>query len=172
MATHTTTPILRLEALEEFPTVEISGTRYALRPPDALPLSKIKRFQSLAPRLDALWNQEQHTADDDREISLILRGLTEICLEAPGEVLDTLVDAQHWMIYRAFLGLSVNVLANAGSTPQMQTSGATTDRGGPRPPTASRPTTGARASRGSRVSTGAIRTGGTPTSRSGSPGRR
>lgn len=166
MATATNTPILKLEALDEYPTVEISGVRYALMPPDALPLAKIKRFQRLAPRLAELWEIEATTPEQDTEISAILRALAEIALDAPVDVLDRLVDAQHWMIYRAFLGLSTNVLENAGSTPHLQTTVP------PAPPSPRPNPTGAKRSRDSRGSTAGTPTGGSPRSRSRSPARR
>ncbi len=159
-------PILEIEALEEYPTVIIGKTAYALCPPDALTLAALKRFTKLAPQIDELFRLENPTPEQEQELSAALDRMTRLVLEAPEDVYQRLTDVQRWQIYRAFLGLSSRQIQSATAATEAMLAPA------PAAPTgrATRPT-GVRSSRGSSGSTGATRARGSMRSRSGSSGR-
>jgi hypothetical protein len=99
-------PLLNLDNLSEFPTVIVHGERYALVPPDALTAIDYHRYGRMAPRLEALWNQDDFTDAEAQEFETILDRLTRIVLKAPAVVHEKLTDVQRLQIVQTFLSLS------------------------------------------------------------------
>ena len=141
-------PLLTLTTLTEYPTVEIDGVPYALRPADALPASSYQALQTQGDRFDALWKVPQRTAEETTELETVLDAICRLMLQAPVDVHDKLTDVQRLRICQAFLELPHEGLQSM------------------RQPAILKPTTGARSPHGSNASTAAT------TRRRGSPGSR
>lgn len=147
-------PVLTLSTLDTAGVpIHIDGRRYLTRHPDAISLRAIKQLERLAPRLGGLLQQEDLNEREEVELS---KGLHDVCLlvlDAPGEVIERLLDQQKVRVMEAFMQLRMPTVGQPATGAETRVA---------------RPSRGRSSSRASRGSTAAMPGGGMPTSPSGS----
>lgn len=141
-------PILTLDTLTEYPTVQIDGHAYALLPADALPVDAYQQFERVSTRFTALWKKPDRTPEERTELAQLLDTLCRAVLQAPPDVHERLSDIQRLQIAQAFLELPHVGLQGLGQRTTLKPStGASSPRGSNGSTAARIPTRGSRGSR-------------------------
>lgn len=122
MAAPTRKTLLSLDTLEGY-SVTINGAAYRLHAPDGLPAYTYKRLSTMSVRLEALWQQEALSPEEEQELGDVLDRLCRLVLEAPDTIHGQLSDMQRLAIFQSFQMLPTATLQRirrqmaAGATP-------------------------------------------------------